>query len=47
MKEIEEVLACLAKYMIYNYEIIRNFSKNTQAKVLSEMVLDVFKIDVE
>lgn len=47
MKEIEEVLACLAKYMTYNYELLCQFSKSTLAKVLTEVVLDSFKINVE
>ncbi len=32
--------------MVYNYEIIHRFSKNTKAKVLSSLVLDAFKINV-
>ena len=46
IKEIEDVLSCIAKYMVYNYEIMNRFSKNIQAKVLCCLVLDAFKINV-
>lgn len=44
MLEMEAVLSCLSKFMLYNYDIICEFDKETLAKTLSSYVLDIFKI---
>ena len=47
MKEVEDVLAYLAKHLVYNYELLCQYDKNIQAKALCSLVLDAFKMNVE
>lgn len=44
-KDIEEVCACLAKFMLYNYSLVCSFNKEVLADTLCNLTLGMFKID--
>ena len=45
VKDVEEVCACLAKFMLYNYTIICSFKKEVLADTLCNLTLGIGKYD--